>query len=252
MGRKSRAKAAHRAALANITGRELTPSTVAELRQRADAEAGWAPMLSPGTTRPLRTVATPSTVSTHPPRAVPVPPLAAPQQIYDPLKVLVARRDAAQKAVDDEVRALVRQGCSWPAIGRALGVSRQGARQRYRRLLANDDVLVHWAERRDKPSGAERVTGRRRLLSADARTAAWQACRAGHRIVGKRVALEQRQWASVSHGTSGSGQAVDRTSQGLGKRPDVRRERSPPAVGRPVVRESSRAPSRLAGPPAHR
>lgn len=139
MGRKSRAKAAHRAALANITGSELTPSTVAELRQRAEAEAGWAPMLSPGTTRPLRTVA-PSTASAHPPRAVPAPPLTAPQQIYDPLKVLVARRDAAQEAVDDEVRALVRQGCSWPAIGRALGVSRQGARQRYRRLLANDDV----------------------------------------------------------------------------------------------------------------
>jgi len=47
------------------------------------------------------------------------------------LAELVAARDAAQKSVDDEVGILRRFGADWAAIGRALGVSRQAARQRY-------------------------------------------------------------------------------------------------------------------------
>lgn len=129
MGRKSRAKAAHRAAREIVNGSDSTPSPFAKVRHGADVEAARSPMVPPGwTTSPLRTATTARTVRSQPPRPVPTPPVAARRQIYERLKVLVARRDAAQEAVDDEVRALIRQGGSWPAIGQALGVSRPGAR----------------------------------------------------------------------------------------------------------------------------
>lgn len=44
---------------------------------------------------------------------------------------LVARRAEADAAVAAEVHRLHRAGASWTVIGRALGVSRQAARQRY-------------------------------------------------------------------------------------------------------------------------
>lgn len=44
---------------------------------------------------------------------------------------LVAARELARQAVDAEVLSLRRQRVSWTAIGAALGVSRQAARQHY-------------------------------------------------------------------------------------------------------------------------
>jgi hypothetical protein len=46
--------------------------------------------------------------------------------------MLAARQVDAQRVVEDEIRALLILGHSWTDIGRALGLSRQGARQRYR------------------------------------------------------------------------------------------------------------------------
>lgn len=101
MGRKSRAKAAHRAARENSAPRAVPP-IFADSSQQADMGTVRKPMVSPSATR---------------------------QQTYERLRELVARRVAAQEAVDEEIRALLGQGCRWTAIGQALGVSRQAARQ---------------------------------------------------------------------------------------------------------------------------
>jgi hypothetical protein len=51
----------------------------------------------------------------------------------DSLRRLVVTRNAAALAVEVEVRRLRRLGAGWPAIAEALGVSRQAARQMYKR-----------------------------------------------------------------------------------------------------------------------
>ena len=66
------------------------------------------------------------------------PPATARPETYEQLAVLVARRAAAQEALEHEIRALLGEGRSWTDIGRVLGVSRQGARQRYHRLRVGD------------------------------------------------------------------------------------------------------------------
>jgi hypothetical protein len=48
---------------------------------------------------------------------------------------LVARQVAAQQAVEDEIVRLLAAGHSWTDIAAGIGLSRQGARQRYLRLL---------------------------------------------------------------------------------------------------------------------
>jgi hypothetical protein len=53
--------------------------------------------------------------------------------------MLVEEQAAAQRAVEAEIRALLHGGNSWTEIGDALGLSRQGARQRYRRLPRVED-----------------------------------------------------------------------------------------------------------------
>jgi hypothetical protein len=52
------------------------------------------------------------------------------------LRCLAEARDAAQAALEAEVRSLLLAGHSWTMIGAGLGVSRQGARQRYHRIAA--------------------------------------------------------------------------------------------------------------------
>lgn len=47
------------------------------------------------------------------------------------LRDLTASRSELDQAIADEVVALVALGTDWGTIGRALGVSRQAARQRY-------------------------------------------------------------------------------------------------------------------------
>jgi hypothetical protein len=53
--------------------------------------------------------------------------------------MLAEQQLASQQAVEDEIRALLDGGRSWTDIGHALGLSRQGARQRYRRLGGDVD-----------------------------------------------------------------------------------------------------------------
>jgi hypothetical protein len=54
------------------------------------------------------------------------------------LRLLVARQREVQRQVEDEVRRLLVERHSWTVLGEALGLSRQGARQRYRRLLTDE------------------------------------------------------------------------------------------------------------------
>jgi hypothetical protein len=52
----------------------------------------------------------------------------------DRLKRLVERQGELHGEIVNEVRRLLDQGHSWTVIGEAIGLSRQGARQRYRHL----------------------------------------------------------------------------------------------------------------------
>jgi hypothetical protein len=55
----------------------------------------------------------------------------------DHLRRLVTEHRALLAAIDDEVQRLLNQGHSWTVVGDAVGLSRQGARQRYRHLVAD-------------------------------------------------------------------------------------------------------------------
>jgi hypothetical protein len=44
--------------------------------------------------------------------------------------------------IEDEVRCLLAEGHSWTVVGRAIGLSRQGARQRYRHLTAEKHEVI--------------------------------------------------------------------------------------------------------------
>jgi hypothetical protein len=62
----------------------------------------------------------------------------APAGSKDPaerLRALAAERQRLDRAVEREVVALLRSGHPWTTIGRGLSLTRQGARQRYSRLL---------------------------------------------------------------------------------------------------------------------
>jgi hypothetical protein len=52
------------------------------------------------------------------------------------LRLLAGRQQEVERDIELAVRALIDAGQSWTVVGQALGLSRQGARQRYRRLLA--------------------------------------------------------------------------------------------------------------------
>lgn len=54
------------------------------------------------------------------------------------LRLRVQTRDDAAAAVSAEVAALRIRGVAWPAIGRALGVSRQAGRQRFNSAAQSD------------------------------------------------------------------------------------------------------------------
>jgi hypothetical protein len=55
----------------------------------------------------------------------------------DHLRSLVTKHRELLAEIEDEVRRLLNQGHSWTVVGDAVGLSRQGARQRYRHLVAN-------------------------------------------------------------------------------------------------------------------
>jgi len=46
-------------------------------------------------------------------------------------------RSELQGEIDVEVRSLLDQGHSWTVVGHAIGLTRQGTRQRYRHLITD-------------------------------------------------------------------------------------------------------------------
>lgn len=50
------------------------------------------------------------------------------------LAELRAQQRQLEQQVDEQVRELIEKGVSWADLGRCLGISRQGARQRYGQL----------------------------------------------------------------------------------------------------------------------
>jgi hypothetical protein len=137
-GRKSRARdARQRARIAQrtqtVTEREIDDLLPPQLSSVDQAQRTGVPTAATepvSSSSPERRGHESETVSTIPRRSVD-PRRARPTIDTSRLAELVAARDAAQKSVDDEVGILRRFGADWAAIGRALGVSRQAARQRY-------------------------------------------------------------------------------------------------------------------------
>lgn len=140
MGRKSRAKAARRAARERgvVVGID---QTIGAAQSDANApqtttQVEWSPSkLEPLAAPPSHRRPVPAPVVRSPPTAR--PELSMPSDC-DRLSLLAAELAEAQRAVENGVLCQLRRGHSWTDIGRALGVSRQGARQRYGRLLAAD------------------------------------------------------------------------------------------------------------------
>jgi len=114
MGRKSRAKAARRAE-----------------RARLSIQAASRPPEAPAQTRPtvFSVPAGASPVSAQP---LPHLPRSGRSTAIERLKRLVERQRELHAEIEDEVRGLLEQGQSWTVVAGAIGISRQGARQRYR------------------------------------------------------------------------------------------------------------------------
>ena len=134
MGRKSRAKAARRQALVRGAMAVHDPAAVADVTHEGRESApnsSWLFEVSRGPAPQPRAVAP----------AVPAtkdqPQLSRPGGC-ERLRTLAARQVEAQRAVEEEIRDLLARGHSWTEIGRALGLSRQGARQRYQGRLRED------------------------------------------------------------------------------------------------------------------
>ncbi len=85
--------------------------------------AAIVPTTNTAPSRPLRTPLRRVRIRKPPPAAIP--------DAVEQLRQLVAQRESASVAVDREVNRLRRLGASWPDVAKALGVSRQAARQKY-------------------------------------------------------------------------------------------------------------------------
>ncbi len=118
MGRKSRAKAARRVQLRQPPTKSVHPPTTS---------AQWAvPPRAPSPSLPTD-----------------AEPVGPPQPLSrdatrDPgqrLRNLSTQQSELLGEIEQEIRVLLELGYSWSTVGAALGISRQGARQRYRRLL---------------------------------------------------------------------------------------------------------------------
>ncbi len=70
------------------------------------------------------------------------------------LHQLVGRRQAAIDQIEVAVARARRAGISWGDVSRALGVSRQGARQRYGHVEASSNVVVGLFGSTGRSSGA--------------------------------------------------------------------------------------------------
>ena len=63
----------------------------------------------------------------------PDPKCVAEDEAMTRLRRLVDQRSVIEREIDAKVDRLVGQGFNWPTIARALGVTRQAARQRHQR-----------------------------------------------------------------------------------------------------------------------
>jgi hypothetical protein len=119
VGRKSRPKAAHRAERAHV------------MIQASQGLAGTAWLPPAAGHRPQ---ATAWPVDPRPER----PPLTEGDRSAptEHLQALAKRQRELLEEIEDEVRCLRAEGHSWTVVGRAIGLSRQGARQRYRHVMA--------------------------------------------------------------------------------------------------------------------
>jgi hypothetical protein len=132
MGRKSRAKAASRAERARRREVPSAPSVADGAIATQSAPGGRlvpSSRLSEFYRGPL-----PNRTSTSTPRVTPVGQWKRRHVECERLRELVTDLTAAGVAVENEIRALRDRGASWTDIGLALGLSRQGARQRYMHL----------------------------------------------------------------------------------------------------------------------
>ena len=118
MGRKSRAKAARRARVRQAPTTAVTAPTPAAERS-VPPPASWPSLPRAGC------------------------PIVAPEALphgaaLDPaqrLRNLSTQQKELLDEIEREIRVLLEHGHSWSTVGAALGISRQGARQRYRRLV---------------------------------------------------------------------------------------------------------------------
>jgi hypothetical protein len=148
MGRKSRAKALHRVQRARISAREPTGS--APLSYPGDSLTTLGDSLDSAVAQnhaqtALRRVEIPPRdgVGDGPTTILANSSLSRPDthsaDAVEHLRSLAAERQEINRALENEVVALLNGGQSWTSIGRALGLTRQGARQRYQRVLDRPD-----------------------------------------------------------------------------------------------------------------
>ena len=103
-------------------------------RRRADAAARSTSTPPPALDRTPAGPGQPSLAPWVPPTRAWAQPIPAPD-LCENLRGLVDAARTAGNAVDAEVARLHDAGVGWPAIAAALGITRQGARQRYHRLV---------------------------------------------------------------------------------------------------------------------
>ena len=230
MGRKSRAKAEHRATRATMPDREARPTDPVGWPRRPDLDVGLPPdrqsSLTQGSPPGLRQA------PTSPPRVVPSRPERRSQRRTSSWRCswLVApppRRHLSTRSAHYSVK-----GSSWTDIGRVLGLSRQGARQRYHRLLASNGfssgpMMGRTDTDLDEPASGECLLARGPSPGYGS---------------GKRVSPRSTRWASVSRLGERSGQGcraeADTGGKGLSPRP------SPSRAG------AGHRPARTCGKPA--
>jgi len=116
MGRKSRAKPARRAERAQLAIKAAESPRIVTARSRQTT------LLEP---------AAASAVSAPP---LPLLPRSGRSTAADQLRRPVERQRELHAEIEDEIRRLLEQGQNWPVVADAVGITRQGARQRYRHL----------------------------------------------------------------------------------------------------------------------
>lgn len=149
MGRKSRAKARRRASRIRSQTARSRSLTAPQVDDGSASVDSWVTSISARISEPtpMPGAARHLTSASHlaPSSETPAQPIGAAQsEVVESLAALarlVANQRAASEAVSAEVVRLRSAGVRWTDIGRALGVSRQDASQRYG-ALAHPEITV--------------------------------------------------------------------------------------------------------------